>query len=234
MFLFKEVVYEWCDDIDRHKIGPLSFNIGNSEKIGLFGYSGSGKSTILRLALEELKPHSGSVEINNVKVIYHDQYNKLIPWITARKNTHINEPDLGKYYDEVMEACGINKFGNKMPNQLSGGQKARTSLARTLIQRYDILLLDEPFTGIDIYNQNKLIDLIHSSSNDSSILITTHDPSNLIQLCHKIFCLKKVGKSHTIKEFILNKSISLLSPEKRRNHASFIGEIQRLQGFLYE
>ena len=167
-------------------------------------------------------------------VVYHDQYQKLLPWLSGEQNVLINFSGKMSRITPILSLCGLDNFGRKKPAQLSGGQRARIALARTLVNDADLKLYDEPFSGIDVVNQHKIIEHLKENHNNFCSILTTHDPAILIQLCEKVVCLKQKNGSTTSENFNIAEELHLLSPKQRRKHILFVGEVKRLLGMLYE
>ncbi|KAH8584676.1 ATP-binding cassette [Cryptosporidium sp. chipmunk genotype I] len=146
--------YPSKDDI----ISSISFNVKKSQKVGIIGYVGSGKTTMIELILQELKPRLGTVQSNG-SVFYCSQSSWIING-TIRSNIILDLPFDQAWYDIVITACSLVYDLKAMPNgdlteigengiNLSGGQKQRVSLARAVYQNTDILILDDVFSALD-------------------------------------------------------------------------------------
>lgn len=244
--LIEELCYKWPDVNANDKIGPVSFEANLGEIIGVYGRSGTGKSTLLRMIVGELKPTSGRMDVpNNYKILYHDQNQKLVPWLTASQNVMINrhKSEHDEYVEKVYELCGLGLFADRSATALSGGQRARVSIARTLIENGEVMLLDEPFSGIDIKSQEMLIDEMKRTVRDKILILTSHDPGILVQLCTQIVCFtdpsslsvgSNSGEAASTKTFQIDKKLINLSPKERKSSSLYMSEIQRLSGFIYE
>ncbi len=234
MLSINELVYRWDFSRDHFQLGPITLHCKRKNKIGLFGRSGLGKTTLLRLISGELTPTSGSVRLDVSKTIYHDQAQKIVPWLSARNNALVNLNGSAKVHDErVLRLCGVSDFENQDATRLSGGQRARVALARSLIEPCDILLLDEPFSGVDAVSQELLVDEISTIFDGELLIITSHDPGLLIQLCNSVLCLVRENKHIELKNWALPKEMHDLSPKERRNSANYVELIRELQGLLY-
>lgn len=145
----------------------------SGRRIALFGPSGSGKSLTLMALAGLLKPQSGRIEVSgrtffdavsgvnvparkrNIGMLFQDY--ALFPHLTVRDNVSFGlKPVFGplkkahrERVDELLELCGLTGFAGQRPGQISGGQRQRTALARSLAPNPDLLLLDEPFTALD-------------------------------------------------------------------------------------
>ncbi|TRY53220.1 ABC transporter [Cryptosporidium tyzzeri] len=139
-------------------LSSINFNIQKNQKVGIIGYVGSGKTTLIELILQELKPRLGTIQSNG-SVFYCSQSSWIING-TIRSNIILDLPFDQAWYDIVINACSLVYDLKAMPNgdlteigengiNLSGGQKQRVSLARAVYQNTDILILDDVFSALD-------------------------------------------------------------------------------------
>ncbi len=139
----------------------------------LQGPSGCGKTTLLRLAAGLLKPSSGKISGVPKRVALMFQEDRLLPWLSAKKNVAAVLPksridDAAQY----IEAVELLYEENTSPDRLSGGQRRRVALARALAYEADLILLDEPFKGLDPSLTERMAKLVISSG--AQILMTSH------------------------------------------------------------
>ena len=134
----------------------FSAEFGCNQFTCLFGPSGIGKSTILNLLSGLIKPDSGEVSVTNATIGYVFQDTRLLPWCTVRENMEIglyaaNVPKIRRdnIVNSMIERLGLAGFTDYYPNQLSGGMKQRVALGRAFVVDPQLLLLDEPFSGLD-------------------------------------------------------------------------------------
>lgn len=241
----EEVLLGWGSEGNAIEIGPINFSAVKGEVVGIFGRSGTGKSTLLRALTGELEPVTGTIELKeSCSVHYHDQDQKLVPWLSGFKNITIGQHILhhGTQTSNILDICGIDEFGHLKATELSGGQRARVAIARTLVEDGDIILLDEPFTGIDIRGQETLVEQLKRISGGKLIFISSHDPGLLVQLCSQIICFvsekkdtKTVGKRKTsVRIFEISSRFVSLKPEERIAARGYKEEIKRLSEVLYD
>ena len=164
MIKFNKIYKEY----DTPILGPLSLDIKKNSFVSILGSSGAGKSTLLRLASNIIKPTSGSVEyLNNKKpnigFVFQDP--TLLPWRSVIDNVLLPAELISenKKLSKQKAYFWLSKVGlegkeNSLPNQLSGGQKMRVSIARAMVQDCSLLLMDEPFAALDEVTRNKLED----------------------------------------------------------------------------
>ncbi|NLJ95260.1 MAG: ABC transporter ATP-binding protein [Clostridiaceae bacterium] len=182
----------------------ISFNVEKGEFIAITGPSGSGKSTLLHILGAVDKPTSGDVFLNGysifdqneeqmaifrrrqVGLIY--QFYNLIPVLNVIENIKLPVLMDGKevnqaYLDDLLNILGLKKRVNHLPNQLSGGQEQRVSIARALINQPAIVLADEPTGNLDSKNSKQIIDLLKISNlrYKQTLIMVTHDESIALQ-----------------------------------------------------
>lgn len=152
----------------------FSLNIGNNEKIWLYGESGCGKTTLLKLILGLLKTQTGSViNITGAKPSVVFQEDRLLPFKTALQNILLVKND-NKKAVENLSALGLAEYIHTPVSQLSGGMCRRVAIARALTADFDFLVLDEPFTGLDKENVEKAVNQILRVAQDKPIILVTH------------------------------------------------------------
>lgn len=238
MIYFKNVSFCWEKSQRHSSISEISFEVETGRLVGVFGRSGSGKSTILRLASGEISPLEGEVAwaVAETDVVYHDQQQKLLPWLSAEANVTRLAPARG-YKDNVrsiIKVCGINEFAERDATRLSGGQRARVALARTLASPAKFKLLDEPFAGVDLVLQTQIIDHLAHTPGYEGGMITSHDPGVLVQLCDNVICLKAGDGRVGAEIYEIDGELTSQPSHIRRNSALFVEEVKRLQGFIYD
>jgi NitT/TauT family transport system ATP-binding protein len=192
-------------------IQNVSFDIHKNEFVSLIGPSGCGKSTILKMVLGLIKPTSGNIHLNGspisennlsrISVVF--QNSALFPWLDVLKNVEIVLEPLMADRDERKETAlkyikmvGIDGFESAYPRELSGGMKQRVSIARAISTSPDLLLLDEPFAGLDVFSaqalREELLDLwLPPDKPPHAVLLVTHNVDEAVQLSDKIVILSK-------------------------------------------
>ena len=152
-----------------------SLRVAQGQHIALMGPSGCGKTTLLNIAAG-LLPAEGAEVHGTVSYVFQEP--ALFPWLTAVENINAvlsDTPATLPRAKEWLAAVGLADCADKYPHQLSGGQKQRVAIARALAYGGDILLLDEPFRGLDEDTRQQIADLICRTWRGKTLLLATHD-----------------------------------------------------------
>jgi phospholipid/cholesterol/gamma-HCH transport system ATP-binding protein len=200
---------------DNHVLRDLNLNLYKGENLTVLGKSGSGKSVLIKCIIGLIKPDSGSIKVLGQEVTYLDsdelydirrktgflfQSNALYDSMSVRENLEfpLRRHGIEKSKDEVDELVhealtnvGLPETEAMMPSELSGGMKKRIALARTLILKPDIILYDEPTTGLDPITGKEISHLmldIQEKYNTSAIIIS-HDIYGIKIVANRIFML---------------------------------------------
>lgn len=170
----------------------FSLEIRDSEIVAVTGPSGCGKTTLLNIIAGITKPDSGLIEKNSEKIGYVFQEDRLLPWLNVWENIKlVNKKRSKEEIQHFIDSVSLTGFENYTPDKLSGGMKQRCSIARALNYGASLLLLDEPFSGLDADLRNKLItDLLEiNKSQKTAILIVTHNLEEAEALGAKIITI---------------------------------------------
>ena len=204
----------------------INLTIDDGELVCLLGPSGCGKTTLLRLIAGLDQPTSGEIVANGEVVekpsgdraVIFQQYS-LFPWLTVLKNVTFGLELSGGSKEEniqaaerYLESVGLLDFKDSYPHELSGGMKQRVAIIRSLLNHSPILLMDEPFSALDMQNRHKLQEQLIGvwQRFENTIVFVTHDVDEAVYLADKIVLLEKnPGK---IAEVI---SVDLERPRKR-------------------
>src|SRR5580693_2730424 len=189
-------------------LDDISLDLREGEIVALLGRSGSGKSTLLRCLAGLIAPTSGDVRYRgemlngaNPGVAMVFQSFALLPWLTVRQNVELGLEALGIELHErrvraerAIDAIGLDGFESAYPKELSGGMRQRVGFARALVVEPDALLMDEPFSALDVLTaQNlraELLRLWHQKDFPTkSMLIVTHNIEEAVVLADRIFVL---------------------------------------------
>ncbi len=201
---------------DTRVIDDVSLSVGEKEFVSLMGLSGSGKSTIFNIISGLVTPDAGKVFIDGLdftgrtgRVSYMYQKDLLLPWKRIIDNVCLPLIIKGESKMKAREAVegyfkvfGLEGFENKYPFQLSGGMKQRAALMRTYMFSKDIMLLDEPFAGLDAITRAKMHNWLLGVLKElnASVLLITHDVEEAIYLSDRIYVLS--GRPATVKSEI--------------------------------
>lgn len=194
---------------DNHVLRGVDLDVHKGENVVVLGRSGTGKSVLIKIIAGLLKPDAGSVNVLGLEVEHLDnqtlrelrmkvgfcfQHGALYDSMTVGENLafpvkrnqpHIKSAQRNKMIEMVLDAVGLSQTIDQMPSELSGGQRKRIGIARTLILRPDIMLYDEPTAGLDpitCTEINNLINEVQRRFKTSSIIIT-----------HDLTCAKVTG-----------------------------------------
>ena len=156
---------------DRLLFENLSFKIYSKERVYIVGESGVGKTTFLRLVMGVEKPLSGAIKSDVKRTAPVFQEDRLVMGWSGYENIAFCNDRIDPEIAEMME---INELLDKHVSELSGGERRRIALCRALNHKGDLLVLDEPFNGIDNVNINLCINAINYSMKDATIILVTH------------------------------------------------------------
>ena len=183
----------------------VNLSIRSGEIVGLLGRSGSGKSTLLRIIAGLLPPTAGEViwkgrkltgPADGISMVF--QSFALFPWLTVQKNVELGLEAQGippaerlKLAEDAIDLIGLGGYENAYPKELSGGMRQRVGLARALVVRPDLLLMDEPFSALDVLTaENLRTDLVELWAEKKlpiqSILLVTHNIEEAVLMCDRI------------------------------------------------
>ena len=162
----------------------LSLTVKPLGVTALMGQSGSGKTTICSLLLGIEKPDAGRIDNPYKRISCAFQDPRLIPWLTAEENvsfvlTGLSQKEKRDKAREILMSLGLGNAFGKLPRELSGGMQQRVSLARAFIAPHELLILDEPFRGLDEGNKGRVIGLIRKEAERCPVLLVTHDVSDI-------------------------------------------------------
>jgi NitT/TauT family transport system ATP-binding protein len=182
------------------RLGPLDLSVAPGEIVSLVGPSGCGKSTLLRLLAGLEAPDAGTVERaagpGETAVVF--QAPTLMPWASALDNAALPlrlaglaRPQANTQAGEALAAVGLAGAEGRKPAQLSGGMAMRVSLARALVTRPRLLLLDEPFAALDEITRRTLAEDIHRlwAELKPAIVFVTHNVEEAVYMASRVVVL---------------------------------------------
>ncbi len=193
----------------------IDISIRQGEFVSIIGSSGCGKSTLLRIIAGLETDYDGLVNLNDEKITKPGldrgivfQEHRLFPWLTVRENIayalkNISEEEKQHIIAEHIELVGLKGFENAYPSQLSGGMAQRASIARALVNRPGVLLLDEPFGGLDAFTKIQLQNEIKHirEKEKATMVLVTHDIDEAIFLGDRVVVM--TSRPGTIKKILL-------------------------------
>jgi NitT/TauT family transport system ATP-binding protein len=235
MLILKDIIKNYEEPV----LGPIDIEIKSKSFVSIIGASGSGKSTFLRLASGLISQSSGSISYkNNIKpkmgFVFQDS--TLLPWrnvidnvllpleLTKQNNSESIEKSLN-----WLERVGLKGKENSFPNELSGGQKMRVSIARALVQGGDFLLLDEPFSALDEVTRRKLEDDLLEiwETNNITVLFVTHSVSQAVYLSQRVVVLSS-GPGIILEDLAIEKNLK----DGFEETSEFISQVRHLTNIL--
>jgi putative hydroxymethylpyrimidine transport system ATP-binding protein len=189
----------------------LSLNITAGQWTCILGASGVGKSSLLRL-IAGLAPPNCQATITTSdqqplkdRVAYMAQHDLLLPWASVLDNVLIGSRLRGQplnidHAKTILQDVGLADAIDLKPAQLSGGMRQRVALARTLFEGKPVVLMDEPFSALDVVTRHRLQSLSAELLKDKTVLLVTHDPLEALRLGHRIMILAGAPASmvHTV------------------------------------
>lgn len=172
---------------DKHVLHDFSLDLADGEWLCLLGPSGGGKSTLLHIIAGLQLPDSGTFTCDFGCIGYVFQEYRLLPWLTVQENLTAVTGCTSMQAKEWLAAMELDGECSNYPGHLSGGMQQRVNIARALVCSPDLLLLDEPFKGLDEALRGRIIDRIRQSHEGRSMLLVTHDRAECgLMGCHRV------------------------------------------------
>jgi len=201
-------------------VADTSLCIRAGEFVSVVGPTGCGKSTLLNIGAGLLAPTAGEVRVFgerlsgiNRRAGYMFQSDALMPWRSALDNVMLGLQYRGLPDSQAraqaqawLERVGLGDFGDRFPHQLSGGMRKRTALAQTLALDPDIILMDEPFSALDIQTRQLMEDEVLAlwAAKRKAVLFITHDLDEAIAMSDRVVVLSAGPATHPIGEFTID------------------------------
>lgn len=201
-------------------LAGTTLTVGAGEFVSVVGPTGCGKSTLLNVAAGLMEPSSGQVRVFgeplrglNRRAGYMFQSDALMPWRSALANVMVGleyrgvpAPEARAQAQAWLARVGLAGFGDRYPHQLSGGMRKRTALAQTLALDPDIILMDEPFSALDVQTrqlmENEVLELW--AAKRKAVLFITHDLDEAIAMSDRVVVLSAGPATHPIGEFTVD------------------------------
>lgn len=205
-------------------LSDVGLSVAPGEVVSLVGPSGCGKSTLLRIAAGLDQAFTGSIRVAGspitspspaVGVVFQEP--RLMPWLTVAANIAFGVEGLASNHPDVVDAArqvGLEEFLHAYPRQLSGGMAQRCAIARALIAKPEVLLLDEPFSALDAFTRMNLQDLLLqiARTQGSTMLLVTHDLEEALYVSYRVIVLS--GRPSRVTAEV---TIDLPRPRDRRH-----------------
>ena len=201
-------------------VGNTTLRVRAGEFVSVVGPTGCGKSTLLNIGAGLLAPSLGTVAVFgkplegiNTRAGYMFQTEALMPWRSALDNVMVGLQYRGVPDEQArqqaqawLERVGLGGFGDRYPHELSGGMRKRTALAQVLALDPDIILMDEPFSALDIQTrqlmENEVLDLW--AAKKKAVLFITHDLDEAIAMSDRVVVLSAGPATHPMGEFLID------------------------------
>jgi NitT/TauT family transport system ATP-binding protein len=196
----------------RHSFGELEvirsldLSVAPGEVVGLVGPSGCGKSTLLEFVAGLLEPAAGCITVSDAergderlaRCAYMPQRDLLLPWLRAIDNASLALRNRGEsraaaraHAHPLLERLGLAGFEGALPRELSGGMRQRVAFARTLLAEKPVLLLDEPFAGLDAITRGEVQEWLVEAlaAEPRTVVLVSHDVEEALYLCDRVAVL---------------------------------------------
>ena len=208
------------ESLPYHAVGETTVRIRAGEFVSIVGPTGCGKSTLLNIGAGLLAPTQGLVKVFghaldgiNTRAGYMFQSDALMPWRNAIDNVMVGLQYRGLPETEAfsqghawLERVGLGGFGDRYPHELSGGMRKRVALAQVLALDPDIILMDEPFSALDVQTrqlmENEVLELW--AAKKKAVLFITHDLDEAIAMSDRVIVLSAGPATHPIGEFVID------------------------------
>ncbi len=188
---------------ERKVLDNISFKVENGETLAVVGFSGSGKSTILKLICGLLTPDNGEITTTGGEIAMVFQYSALFDSLNVADNiafalherkdlrNKYSEKEIRNIVSEKLELVGLKGIENKFPSELSGGMQKRVSFARAIVTEPKTILYDEPTAGLDPISSTLIEDYIVRLKEEThaSSIVVTHQMSTIQRTANRVIML---------------------------------------------
>ena len=180
-------------------IDSLSYEFEDGKNTLIMGDSGIGKTSLLNIIASTIKASGGKLESSYEKISYVFQEPRLFEWLTALENVSIVSNKVKA--EELLTLMGLEDSFDKYPSELSGGMKQRVSIARALAYEPDLVLLDEPFKGLDEERRHEVADILFKALKGTTAIIVSHAKEDM-KYADTVLTLTSPPKSNLVKSNI--------------------------------
>lgn len=213
MIEFRDVTKIY-DSNDTHALENVNIKIEDGEFVFIVGSSGAGKSTFLKLIMHEEKPTSGEVIVNGYSstkmkkkqvpyyrrtmgIVFQDF--RIIPKMSVYDNVAFamrvigtKEKEIRKRVPYILQLVGLSQKARSMPNELSGGEQQRVSLARALVNNPDLIIADEPTGNVDPEMSHEIVELLTKiNNNGTTVVMVTHEHDLVRTFQRRVIVIQK-------------------------------------------
>ena len=169
-------------------LSGFSMEAAEGERVCILGPSGGGKTTLLNIIAGLIQPDSGEVRLPEGKISYVFQEYRLLPWLTAEENITAAAGCSKELARRILAAMELGEERKGYPDDFSGGMKQRLSIARALAFDSTVILMDEPFKGLDPELRERIIARVDEYCQNRTLILVTHDRTECeLMKCTKIY-----------------------------------------------
>jgi len=188
----------------KHILKDINILLHEGECIGVTGKSGIGKTTLLKIIAGLKKQMKGCVvgfgKTSRITIVFEDPC--LFPWLTVKENIqlglrsqYLTQKEEEEKIEEMIDIIGLSDYTHSYPKELSGGMRQRVNFARALVSEPDIILMDDPFSALDVLTaeslRNDFFDLLSQNIiKVKGIIIVTHNIHDIVKLCSSVLIIK--------------------------------------------
>lgn len=188
---------------DKNVLNDVSFEVSDGEILAIVGFSGSGKSTILKLICNLISPDNGTISTTGGDIAMSFQYSALFDSLNVEDNISFalrerkdlrnkySEKEIKEKVSQKLKMVGLEGIENKFPHELSGGMQKRVSFARAIITDPTIILYDEPTAGLDPVSSTIIENYIVTLKNElkAASIVVTHQMSTILRTADRVIML---------------------------------------------
>ena len=230
---FVNICYTYPDGTNA--VDNISFSVNHGESVGILGGNGAGKSTLLMLLMGLIFPKKGQIYVGDILL-----HNKTLNLIRQRigmifqnsddqlfttsvyedvafgpRNMGLTNEEVEKRVEEALIKVGILHLKDRPPYRLSGGEKRAAAIASVISMKPDVLVMDEPSTGLDPKSRKRLINLMNDFEHTK--IITSHDMEMILETCHRVILInngKVAADGPALEIFADEKTLDICGLEK--------------------